>query len=166
MKKIINESSRADVTFIVEGKPFHAHRCILFARCRSLEEKIRNNGRKSEERDKLRWGINHPSHMIMEVPDVKHKAFMALLEYLYTDNIKSLKNNQSDDIFEIEHLLDLLQLSHEYKIEKLRKICQEAIEPSITIENCTVILKKANEIGYSADDLKKSTLNYILVNYQ
>jgi hypothetical protein len=44
----------------------------------------------------------------MDIPNVKYKAFMALIEYLYTDNIKSLKNNQSDDIFEIEHLLDLL----------------------------------------------------------
>jgi hypothetical protein len=45
--------------------------------------------------------------MIMDVPNLKHKAFMALIEYLYTDNIKSLKNNQSDEQFELEHLLDL-----------------------------------------------------------
>lgn len=90
---------------------------------------------------------------------------MALIEYLYTDNIKSLKNNQSDDILEIEHLLDLLQLSNEFKIEKLRKLCHEAIEPSITIENSTVILKKAHEIGAQADDLKNTCLNYILLNY-
>jgi hypothetical protein len=93
MRKIINEPSRADVTFMVEGKPLHAHRCILLARCRTIEERIKQQGRKSEERDKLRWGINHPNHMIMDVPNLKHKAFMALIEYLYTDNIKSLKNN-------------------------------------------------------------------------
>lgn len=57
MKKIINESSRADITFIVEGKPVHAHRCIILARCRALEEKIRSNGKKSDERDKIRWSI-------------------------------------------------------------------------------------------------------------
>ena len=67
MKKIINEPSRADVTFLVEGKPLHAHRCILLARCRSLEEKIRQSARKSEERDKLRWGISHPNHYILEI---------------------------------------------------------------------------------------------------
>lgn len=147
MKKIINEPSRADVTFIIETKAMHAHRCILLARCRNIEERIRSQGRKSDERDKLRWGINHPNHMIMDIPNVKYKAFNALIEYLYTDNIKSLKNNQSEDIFEIEHLLDLLQLSHEFKIDKLRKLCEEAIEPSITIENSTVILRKAHEIG-------------------
>jgi len=75
MKKIINEPSRSDVTFIVEGRPLHAHRCILFARCKNIEDKIRQSARRSEERDKLRWGINHPNHVIMDILDVKHKAF-------------------------------------------------------------------------------------------
>ena len=123
MKKIINEPSRADVTFIVDNKPIHAHRCILFARCRSIEEAIRAKGRKGEEKDKSRWGIIHPNHVTMDIPIVNFKSFLALIEYLYTDNIKSLKNNQNDDIFEIEHLLDLLHLSHEFKIDKLRKLC-------------------------------------------
>lgn len=67
MKKIINESSRADITFIVDGKPCHGHRCILLARCRTLEEKIRAIGSKTEEKDKQRWGINHPNHLTMEI---------------------------------------------------------------------------------------------------
>jgi hypothetical protein len=93
MKKIINESSRADITFIVEGKPLHAHRCILFVRCRSLEDKIRREARKSDEREKNKWSITHPNHLILEISNVKYKAFLGLIEYLYTDNIKSLKNN-------------------------------------------------------------------------
>lgn len=59
MKKIINEPSRSDVTFLVEGKPVHAHRCILLARCRNLEEKVRNFGKKSDEKEKAKWGINN-----------------------------------------------------------------------------------------------------------
>lgn len=59
MRKILNDPSRADVTFLLEdGKILHAHRCILLARCRSLEERVRQIGTKSEERDKLKWGIN------------------------------------------------------------------------------------------------------------
>eukprot|EP00347_Sterkiella_histriomuscorum_P007830 403347403 len=166
MKKIINEPSRADVTFIVESRPLHAHRCILFARCRSIEEKIRQSCRRSEERDKMRWGINHPNHVIMDIPEVKFKAFLGLIEYLYTDNMKCLKSEQNEDNFEMEHLLDLLLLSNEFKIEKLRKLCQDSIEPSINLDNCTIILKKANEIGHQADDLKKIAINFILQNYQ
>jgi hypothetical protein len=93
MKKIINEPSRADVTFILEGKPLHAHRCILLARCRDLEERVRSGGRKSEEREKLKWDINSINHLVLEIANVKYKAFLGLIEYLYTDNIRSLKNN-------------------------------------------------------------------------
>lgn len=67
---------------------------------------------------------------------------------------------------EIENLLDLLQLSHEFKIEKLRKLCESTIEPAINIENCALILKKAHEIGMQAEELKTACLNYILFNYQ
>lgn len=76
MRKIINESSRADVTFILEGgKVFHAHRCILLARCRNLEERIRSQGIKSDERDKHLWGINNQNHLKLELSGYKLKAF-------------------------------------------------------------------------------------------
>jgi hypothetical protein len=93
MKKIVNEVSRADVTFILEGKPLHAHRCILLPRCRGLEEKVKAIGKKSEDRDKNKWGINHNHHLTVEIPNMKYKSFLAFVEYLYTDKIKSLKNN-------------------------------------------------------------------------
>lgn len=93
MKEIINETSRADVTFMVEGKPVHAHRCILYARCRTLEEKVKQSGRKSDERDKAKWGINHPNHLTLDVPTISYKAFIGFMEYLYTDKIRSLKTN-------------------------------------------------------------------------
>lgn len=75
--------------------------------------------------------------------------------------------NQSseDDNIEMENLLDLLHLSHEFKIDKLRKLCEEAIEPAITMENCSIILRRAHEIGSQTEDLKSTCINYILVNY-
>jgi hypothetical protein len=86
MRKILGEPSRADVTFVLEeSKVIHAHRCILLARCRSLEERVRQQGSKSEERDKLKWGIMHPNHLICHLPQFSQKAFLALMEYLYTD---------------------------------------------------------------------------------
>jgi len=48
---------------------------------------------KSEERDKTRWGINHGNHLIFELSNYKFKAFNALMEYLYTDSVKSLRDS-------------------------------------------------------------------------
>jgi hypothetical protein len=69
-------------------------------------------------------------------------------------------------VIETENLLDLLQLSHEFKIDKLRKLCEESLAPSISVENCSLIMKRAHEIGAQAEDLKSTCLNYILMNYQ
>ena len=91
MRKIINEPSRADVTFILEGgKVLHAHRCILMARCKALEERVRHQGINSEERDKVRWGINNPNHKVFDLKHYNLKAFEALMEYVYTDQVKLL----------------------------------------------------------------------------
>jgi hypothetical protein len=57
-------------------------------------------------------------------------------------------------------------LSHEFKIEKLRKLCEEAIQPAITIESSSIVLRRAHEIGVQAEDLKSTCLNFILLNYQ
>jgi hypothetical protein len=93
MRKIINEPTRADVTFILEGgKVVHAHRCILMVRCKALEEKVRYQGVNSDERDKIRWSINNPNHKVFEMKLFKLKAFEALMEYVYTDSVKILKD--------------------------------------------------------------------------
>lgn len=90
MKKIINEPTRADVTFLVDNgeKPIFAHRCIIMARCRRLHEKIAQEGRVSEERDKNRWGTTMKNHMTFVVKNTSYKAFVAFVEYLYTDNLQ------------------------------------------------------------------------------
>mmetsp|Transcript_5769 Transcript_5769/g.5232 ORF Transcript_5769/g.5232 Transcript_5769/m.5232 type:complete len:208 (+) Transcript_5769:151-774(+) len=169
MKKIINDPTRCDVTFLVEGKPLHAHRCILFARCRSLEEKVRLQGRKSDDRDKNKWSINHPNHSILEIPNVKHKSFLALIEYIYTDTIRSLKNNQNEELMEIEQLLDLLQLCSEFRIVKLTQFCKEAIEPCITVDNCCIVLKKVCDLAGSdiegEETLRLACMSFILANF-
>lgn len=67
MKKIINDSSRADVTLLLNGKPLHAHRCILMVRCKALDDKIKLLGRKSEERERNKWNIINDKHVVLEI---------------------------------------------------------------------------------------------------
>lgn len=43
--KIINNPTRADIIFIVEGKEYYAHKCIIFARCKPLDEFIKQEGK-------------------------------------------------------------------------------------------------------------------------
>ncbi|GMF24609.1 unnamed protein product [Phytophthora fragariaefolia] len=40
LRKMLNNSTRSDVTFVVEGRPLFAHSCILVARCEPLEKML------------------------------------------------------------------------------------------------------------------------------
>ena len=45
-------------------------------------------------------------------------------------------------------------------------MCEETIEPNITIDNSSIILRKSHDIGFLAEDLKNNCMNFILINYQ
>ena len=49
LKRLINDPSRSDVTFQGPDWKIHAHWCILFAWCKSLDTLIENEGKDSTE---------------------------------------------------------------------------------------------------------------------
>ena len=61
------------MTFIVEGRPLYAHRCILMARCEPLDRMV--NGPMREGHDNI----------ITLSDDTSYECFYSLLEYLYTE---------------------------------------------------------------------------------
>lgn len=46
LRRMLNNPSRSDITFVVEGREFHAHCCIIMARCEPLEKML--DGRMKE----------------------------------------------------------------------------------------------------------------------
>lgn len=48
-RKLVNNPSRSDVSFILSGLPVYAHRCILMARCEILEKMVNGPMKESEE---------------------------------------------------------------------------------------------------------------------
>jgi RCC1 and BTB domain-containing protein len=44
---LLNNPELSDVTFLVEGKKLHGHRCILMARCEILERMVNGPMRES-----------------------------------------------------------------------------------------------------------------------
>lgn len=47
--KLINNSSQSDVTFVLEGRPIYAHRCMVMARCEPLERMLNGPMREGRE---------------------------------------------------------------------------------------------------------------------
>ncbi len=76
-RSLLNNQELSDVTFIVEGKKFYAHRCILMARCEPLERMV--NG-------PMREGFE----VSITIEDTSYQCFYSLLEYLYTEQVEAL----------------------------------------------------------------------------
>ena len=77
LRRLLNNEARSDVTFIVEGKPIFAHRCIIMSRCEPLERMLDGPMRESQQ-----------SEIVLK--EQTFEVFLALLEYIYTDTVEGL----------------------------------------------------------------------------
>eukprot|EP00941_MAST-03F_sp_MAST-3F-sp1_P001907 g1907.t1 len=101
LRALVNQEARSDVTFIVEGRPIYAHRCIIMARCEPLEIML-DGPMKESQMGKI------------TIPDTRYEVFLAFLEFLYTDDVLALReisfNNLKDMEKEGNQLLQLSSL--------------------------------------------------------
>ena len=79
----MNNPARSDVTFIVENRPIYAHRCILMARCDPLECMLQGWSGDATMREATEREI--------QLHDLRYDVVLALLEFLYTDNVEGLR---------------------------------------------------------------------------
>eukprot|EP00742_Colponemidia_sp_Colp-10_P003198 GILJ01003407.1.p1 GENE.GILJ01003407.1~~GILJ01003407.1.p1 ORF type:complete len:594 (-),score=58.29 GILJ01003407.1:163-1944(-) len=155
MRKLINSSARSDVTFIVEGKQVHAHRCIIMSRCRPLEEQIEALATPSVPQQSSR----RKQHVTLPITTGSHQAFVAFIEYLYTDMVETLDPGH----VEIEYAMDLLSFADTFKVDRLKRLCEAAIQKSIREENVALTLRTAHE--RQALQLKKTCMDFILRHF-
>ncbi|TMW56352.1 hypothetical protein Poli38472_006362 [Pythium oligandrum] len=104
LRRMLNNPSRSDVKFIVDGVPLYAHGCIIMARCEPLDKML--DGRTKD---------GTLSEIV--IPDCSAEAFTALLEFLYTDEVGALGSPNVD----IEFLLELLSLADQYLVTGLER---------------------------------------------
>ncbi|XP_065223666.1 speckle-type POZ protein-like [Planococcus citri] len=132
----------ADVVFITNGGNFPAHKNILAARSPVFAAMFRRKDTKSGKNKKIR--INVSKNMDGEV-------LHAMLRYIYT--------GICDDF---EKLADkLFVAAAKYGLDGLRKICEEKLCESLSVENAARLLAFAEK--HHADKLK-SRVDEVIAN--
>ena len=92
----------SDVTFVIEGREIHAHRCILSTRSDYFKAMFHSQMKESDTR-------------IIEIKDVSYHAFHRTLEYMYS-NVVTL------DLDADAHMIrDLLALTDMYLLANIHK---------------------------------------------
>eukprot|EP00439_Symbiodinium_sp_Y106_P036774 s1607_g4.t1 len=139
LREFLNDAKLSDVTFIVEGKPVYAHK-LLCMRCSYFRAMFEGQMREAQQKT-------------ITINNVSHRVFLALLEYLYTDEFE----------ISMDIAMDLFVAADQFGIDRLKRLCEKKILVSINIDSAATILQAANM--HIANDLRQSCMDFILRNF-
>jgi len=135
-----NSEALSDVTLLVDGSRFAAHRVVLAARC-------------SYFRCMFEGGMREASAAEVDVPDVPLEVFRKLLEHLYTDT----------DAIPSEIALPLFSAADRFGVERLRQLCIARIQADMDVDSACTILSVAAE--HHATHLKEDVVQFIVAHF-
>ena len=152
----VNQSELSDVTFIVEGVHVYAHKLLLVRS--SYFRAMFLGGTESQHHLKFK----EASQKEIALDHVRLPIFLLLLTFLYTDQCALF--SKEDVCVSLEDTMDLFVAADEFCVPRLKVLCEKKIVSSLTIENAASIFLAADL--FSADDLKRKTLKYILNHFE
>merc|ERR1719378_871030 len=142
LRKLVNNPTFADVTFLVEGQPVYATRAHLAARSEHFRALFYGGMRESSGTDEQ-----------ITLPDIAHPVFCQLLEYIYTDQVGDITS---------ELAVHLLIAAERFLIDRLKALCEDIIRKSISVENVVQIMMAAK--AHRATSLKDICMDFIISN--
>ncbi|NXD81357.1 ABTB2 protein, partial [Halcyon senegalensis] len=121
----LNNKEMSDVTFLVEGKLFYAHKVLLVTASNRFKTLMTN---KTEH--------NSHSSKTVEISDMKYNIFKMLMQYLYYGGTEAMEIPTSD-------ILELLSAASLFQLDGLQRHCEILCSQTISLENSVNIYKYA-----------------------
>ncbi|KAJ9512639.1 hypothetical protein QJQ45_018860 [Haematococcus lacustris] len=126
----VNNPTLADVTFMVEGRKFHAHRIALLASSDIFNAMFAGGYREKEASS-------------IEIPNIPWDVFESMMTYIYTGNVEVAP----------ELAPELLQASDQYLLDGLKRLCEMCISQSLAIDNVAQVFEQSED--YHAPQLAR-----------
>ncbi|KAK9815710.1 hypothetical protein WJX72_008429 [[Myrmecia] bisecta] len=136
----VNCQTLSDVTFLVEGQNFYAHRIALLASSDTFRAMF--DGHYKEN-----------SAAVIPIPNIRHCIFKAMMFCIYTGEVKV-----TPDIAK-----ELLQAADQYMLEGLKRQCEVAIAEALTVDNMHTVYELAED--FNAPKLAERCVLFALQNY-
>uniref|UniRef100_UPI003AABB503 ankyrin repeat and BTB/POZ domain-containing protein 3-A isoform X3 n=1 Tax=Centroberyx gerrardi TaxID=166262 RepID=UPI003AABB503 len=137
----LNNKEMSDVTFLVEGKPFYAHKVLLFTASARFKSLLQN--RPAAE------------NTCIEISHVKYNIFHLVMQYLYYGGTEALHIRNTE-------IMELLSAAKFFQLEALQRHCEIICSKNITTETCVDLYKHAKFLG--ASELTAFIEGYFLKN--
>ncbi|XP_074275091.1 ARM REPEAT PROTEIN INTERACTING WITH ABF2-like [Silene latifolia] len=139
-EQYVNNSTLSDVTFLVEGRRFYAHRICLLASSDAFRAMFDGGYREKDAKD-------------IEIPNIQWNVFELMMRYIYTGSV-----NVSLDIAQ-----DLLRAADQYLLEGLKRLCECTIAQDISVDNVTLMYELSE--AFNALSLRHSCILFILEQF-
>ncbi|XP_069561382.1 ankyrin repeat and BTB/POZ domain-containing protein 3-B isoform X2 [Brachyistius frenatus] len=137
----LNNKEMSDVTFLVEGKPFYAHKVLLFTASNRFKSLLANRP----------CGEN----TCIEISNVKYLIFQLVMQYLYCGGTEALHIRNTD-------IMELLSAAKFFQLEALQRHCEIICTKNINTETCVEIYNHTKFLD--APDLASYIEGYFLKN--
>ncbi|KAM9753960.1 ankyrin repeat- and BTB/POZ domain-containing protein 3-B isoform 2-T2 [Menidia menidia] len=137
----LNNKEMSDVTFLVEGKPFYAHKVLLFTASNRFKSLLANRP----------CGEN----TCIEISNVKYHIFQMVMQYLYCGGTEALHLRNTD-------VMELLSAAKFFQLEALQRHCEIICTKNINTETCVEIYNHTKFLD--APDLASYIEGYFLKN--
>lgn len=135
--QFVNSKEMSDVTFVVEGRPFHAHKIALLASSEIFRTMFDGHYREKDA-DKI------------PIPNVRWPVFHAMMTCIYTGEVEVPS----------ELAQELLEVSDQYMLERLKGLCEAAITKELAPDNVSAAFDLAE--AFNARELAKQCALYVL----
>ncbi|EOA20012.1 hypothetical protein CARUB_v10000275mg, partial [Capsella rubella] len=139
-QEFVNNSTLSDVTFLIDGKEFYAHKICLVASSDIFRAMF----------DGLYKERNAP---IVEIPNIRWEVFELMMSYIYTGTVNITK-----------HLAkDLLVAADQYLLHSLKRQCEYKIAQEISLDKIPEMYELAET--FNAVALRQATTLFVLEHF-
>ncbi|XP_021120036.1 ankyrin repeat and BTB/POZ domain-containing protein 2 isoform X2 [Heterocephalus glaber] len=121
----LNNKEMSDVTFLVEGKLFYAHKVLLVTASNRFKTLMTN---KSEQ--------DGDSSKTIEISDMKYHIFQMMMQYLYYGGTESMEIPTAD-------ILELLSAASLFQLDALQRHCEILCSQTLSVESAVNTYKYA-----------------------
>ncbi|XP_037461174.1 BTB/POZ and MATH domain-containing protein 2-like [Triticum dicoccoides] len=143
---LLQSKTGADVTFLVSGESFAAHKLILAARSPVFMAEFFGD---MKEKCAAR----------VEIKDMQAAVFKALLHFIYTDTVAEFAEKGEEVTVLTQHLL---AAADRYGLDRLKLICEGKLSGGINVDIAATSLALAEE--HNCPQLKAKCVQFIIRN--
>ncbi|XP_061341357.1 ARM REPEAT PROTEIN INTERACTING WITH ABF2-like [Gastrolobium bilobum] len=138
-EQYVNNPDLSDVTFLVEGKRFYAHRVCLLAY--DIFRAMLDGGYREREAKEI------------EIPNIKWDVFELMMRFIYAGTV---------DV-NLDTAQDLLRAADQYLLDDLKRLCEHAISQDITVKNVSLMYDISE--AFNATSLKHACVLFVLAHF-